>query len=103
MANNSERVAFNISDSESAQQNFLAVATRLESLIAERDKQVKTAMADALIDGADATYIAKEQRWNLISENTKSIIQALKQAMTQNDSTAQNALTKAKAAVDAIA
>lgn len=99
----SDRLAFNITDSESAQQNFLAVAGRLEALIADRDKQVKTAMADALIDGADATYVAKEQRWNLISYNTKIIIQALKQAMTQNDATAQNALTKAKAAVDAIA
>ena len=99
----SDRLAFNISDSESAQQNFLAVATRLEQLIAERDKEVKTAMADARIDGADATYLAKEQRWNAISDNTKSIVQALKQAMTQNDATAQNALSKAKAAVDAIA
>ena len=99
----SDSLAFNISDSESAQQNFLAVATRLEQLIAERDKEVKTSMADARIDGADATYLAKEQRWNAISDNTKSIVQALKQAMTQNDATAQNALSKAKAAVDAIA
>ncbi len=101
--NTSDRLAFNISDSESAQQNFLAVATRLEQLIAERDKEVKTAMADARIDGADATYLAKEQRWNTISDNTKNIVQALKQAMTQNDATAQNALSKAKSAVDAIA
>lgn len=99
----SDRLAFNISDSESAQQNFLAVASRLEQLIAERDKEVKTAMADARIDGADATYLAKEQRWTTISDNTKSIVQALKQAMTQNDATAQNALSKAKSAVDAIA
>ena len=98
-----DRLAFDISHSESAQQNFLAVATRLEQLIAERDKEVKTAMADARIDGADATYLAKEQRWTTISDNTKSIVQALKQAMTQNDATAQNALSKAKAAVDAIA
>ncbi|SIT89002.1 pore-forming ESAT-6 family protein [Microbacterium sp. RU33B] len=99
----SDRVAFDINDSQSAQTNFIAVATRLEQLIAERDKQVKTAMADAIIDGADATYLAKEQRWTTISENTKSIVQALKQAMTDNDATAQSALSKAKAAVDAIA
>ncbi len=99
----SDRVAFDINDSQSAQTNFIAVANRLEQLIAERDKQVKTAMADAVIDGADATYLAKEQRWTTISENTKSIVQALKQAMTDNDATAQSALSKAKAAVDAIA
>lgn len=99
----SDRVAFNINDSQSAQTNFIAVANRLEQLIAERDKEVKTAMSDAIIDGADATYIAKEQRWTTISENTKAIVQALKQAMTDNDATAQSALSKAKAAVDAIA
>lgn len=99
----SDRLAFNIGDSQIAQSNFLAVATRLETLIAERDKEVKAAMSDAKIDGADATYLAKEQRWNTISTNTKNIVQALKQAMTDNDGTAQDALTKAKSAVDAIA
>jgi hypothetical protein len=99
----SDRLAFDINDSQSAQANFLAIASHLERLIAERDKEVKTAMADARIDGADATYLAKEQRWTTISDNTKSIIQALKQAMTENDATAQTALAKAKAAVDAIA
>jgi hypothetical protein len=99
----SDRLAFDIGDSQASQANFLAVAARLEQLIAERDKEVKTAMADARIDGADATYLSKEQRWNTISENTKSIVQALKQAMTENDATAQAALSKAKAAVDAIA
>ncbi|KAB1652748.1 hypothetical protein F8O01_16330 [Pseudoclavibacter chungangensis] len=98
-----DRLAFNIGDSQSAQSNFIAVANHLETLIAERDKEVKAAMADAKIDGADSTYLAKEQRWNLVSSNTVSIVRALRDAMSDNDATAQDALSRAKAAVDAIA
>lgn len=99
---NPDRLAFNIGDSQSAQSNFLGVAMRLETLIGERDKEVKAAMSDAQIDGADSTYLSKEQRWNTISTNTMNIVRALRDAMSDNDATAQDALTRAKAAVDAI-
>ena len=75
--NNIDRRDFDLGASTSAQDNFNAVASRLEALIDQRDRDVKAAMSDYLATGVSEEYAA-------------------------NDATAQDTLKKAQAAVDAI-
>ena len=102
MANSTDRRDYEIAASQTAQENFNAVAARLESLIDERDRDVKTAMADYLADGVSEDYAAKEARWNQVANEVRTIIRTLRGALEKNDATAQDSLKKAKAAVDAI-
>ncbi len=78
------------------------VIGRLEEVIANRDRQVKTAMADFTADGVADEYHGKEQRWNNASQEVKNIIGLLKSTLEKNDGTAQSTIQRAKAAVDNI-
>ncbi|NMR21753.1 pore-forming ESAT-6 family protein [Cellulomonas fimi] len=102
MANSTDRRDYEIAASQTAQENFNAVAQRLEALIDERDRDVKTAMADYLADGVSEDYATKEARWNQVAGEVRTIIGTLRGALEKNDATAQDSLKKAKAAVDAI-
>ena len=100
--NNVERRDYNIAASQSVQANFNAVASQLETLIDQRDSDVKAAMADYQADGVSDDYVGKEQRWNRVAGEVRTIIRTLRSSLEKNDSTAQDTLSKAKAAVDAI-
>lgn len=100
--NSTDRRDYEIAASQTAQDNFNAVAQRLESLIDQRDRDVKAAMADYLADGVSEDYAAKEVRWNTVAGEVRTIIRTLRASLEKNDATAQDALKKAKASVDAI-
>ncbi len=102
MANATDRRDFDLAASGNAQDNFNAVASRLEALITQRDSDVKTAMADYQADGSSEEYAGKEQRWNRVATEVRTIINTLRQSLASNDESAQTAMQRAKAAVDGI-
>ncbi|KUJ43771.1 hypothetical protein MBT84_27830 [Streptomyces sp. MBT84] len=97
-----DRRSYDTGASADAQGNIQAVIGRLEEVIAQRDRQVKAAMADFSADGVADEYHGKELRWNRASQEVKNIIGLLKSTLEQNDSTAQSTIAKAKSAVDNI-
>jgi hypothetical protein len=101
-ANQIDRRDFDIPSSQSAQDRFNAVATRLETLIDSRDKDVKSAMSDYQADGASEEYAAKELRWTRVASEVKGIIHTLRTSLGSNDETAAQSLQRAKTAVDSI-
>jgi ribosomal protein S20 len=102
MANQGDRRDYDLGASGNAQDNFNLVASRLESLIDQRDADVKNAMADYQADGASEQYAGKEQRWNTVATEVRTIITTLRQSLASNDESAQTALQRAKSAVDSI-
>mgnify|MGYP000923203162 FL=1 len=102
MANQSDRRDYSIAASQNAQDNFNRVAGLLESLIDQRDRDVNAAMADYAADGVSEDYRGKELRWKNAAGEVRSIIQTLRSSLKQNDESAQTALSKARAAVEAI-
>jgi ribosomal protein S20 len=102
MANATDRRDYDLAASGNAQDNFNAVAGRLEALITQRDADVKTAMADYQADGSSEEYATKEQRWNRVATEVRTIINTLRASLQSNDESAQTAMQRAKAAVDGI-
>ncbi|MEV5594055.1 pore-forming ESAT-6 family protein [Streptomyces sp. NPDC052496] len=102
MAAGMDRRSYDTGASAEAQGNIQSVIARLEQVIAERDAQVKAAMADFTADGVADEYHGKEMRWNRASQEVKSIIQLLRSTLEKNDGTAHQTLARAKAAVDNI-
>ncbi|MBF4580737.1 pore-forming ESAT-6 family protein [Frigoribacterium sp. VKM Ac-2530] len=102
MANATDRRDYDLAASGNAQDNFNAVAGRLEALITQRDADVKTAMADYQADGSSEEYATKEQRWNRVATEVRTIINTLRTSLQSNDESAQTAMQRAKAAVDGI-
>ncbi len=102
MAGGMDRRSYDTGASAEAQGNVQAVIARLEQVIAERDAQVKAAMADFTADGVADEYHGKEMRWNRASQEVKNIIQLLKTTLEKNDATAHQTLARAKSAVDNI-
>ncbi|GAA3598135.1 hypothetical protein GCM10022198_23000 [Klugiella xanthotipulae] len=99
MANQTDRRDYDISASQSAQDNFLQTAARLEALIDQRDQDVRNAMADYQADGVSDDYAAKELRWKNAAAGVKEIINTIKKSLEQSDESAQAAIAKAKSAV----
>ncbi|KQO62215.1 pore-forming ESAT-6 family protein [Curtobacterium sp. Leaf261] len=97
--NQADRRDYDVAASQNAQDNFNAVAAQLESLISQRDSDVKAAMADYQADGVSDEYHAKEQRWNTVAAEVRSIITTLRSSLQSNDESAQGAISKAKSAV----
>ncbi|MER6086757.1 pore-forming ESAT-6 family protein [Streptomyces bluensis] len=102
MTGGTDRRSYDTAASAEAQGNLQAVIGRLEQVIAARDAQVKAAMADFTADGVADEYHGKEMRWNTASAEVKNIIQLLRTTLEKNDGTAQQTLSRAKAAVDNI-
>ncbi|QKD78964.1 pore-forming ESAT-6 family protein [Actinomyces timonensis] len=102
MANNVEQRSFDMGASSEAQSNFESVASRLESLIDQRDADVRAAMAQYQADGVSEEYHAKEQNWKTAASEVKTIITTLRSSMQSNDDTASAALKAAAAAVQEI-
>ncbi|MFC4629437.1 pore-forming ESAT-6 family protein [Promicromonospora alba] len=97
-----DRRDYELGASTEAQENFERVASRLEALIDQRDADVKAAMADYEASGVSEDYRAKEVRWNTVAGEVRGIIRTLRSSLEQNDATAQDAMTRARAAVDSI-
>ncbi|MEK8143323.1 pore-forming ESAT-6 family protein [Streptomyces sp. M10(2022)] len=102
MAADSDRRSYDTGASSEAQLNIQAVIVRLEQVITAREGQVKAAMNDFAADGVADEYHGKELRWNSTSQEVKNIVRLLKTTLEQNDGTAQQTLSRAKAAVDNI-
>ncbi|MGK5530594.1 pore-forming ESAT-6 family protein [Streptomyces sp. URMC 129] len=102
MGANDDRRSYDTDASAEAQSNLQGVIAQLEGVIAERDRQVKAAMADFQADGVSDQYHGVEQRWNRSANEVRSIIGLLKSTLESNDATAQNTLTRARGAVDGI-
>ena len=102
MPNQGDRRDYDLGASGNAQDNFNLVANRLEALITQRDGDVKRAMSDYQADGASEQYAGKEQRWNTVANEVRTIISTLRQSLASNDESAQTALQRAKSAVEAI-
>ncbi|WP_415855450.1 pore-forming ESAT-6 family protein [Sinomonas sp. G460-2] len=101
-ANQADRRDFDTAASQNAQDNFNRVAAQLEALIAQRDGDVKAAMADYQADGVSEEYAAKERRWNAVAGEVRTIISTLRSSLQQNDETATSTMSRAKSAVDNI-
>jgi hypothetical protein len=97
-----DRLSYDTGASAEAQGNLQAVAARLESVMNDRDQAVKTALADFSADGVSDLYHDKEVRWNNAAHEVRTIIALVKKTLHENDSTANHAQSRARAAVDAI-
>jgi hypothetical protein len=102
MSNQMDRRSYNIAASGHTQENFNTAAQHLESLIEQRDADVRTAMADYQAEGVSDSYAAKEQRWHMVADEVRTIISTLRAALGQNDEAARQGMQRAQAAVDSI-
>ncbi|MCY0952740.1 pore-forming ESAT-6 family protein [Streptomyces sp. H27-S2] len=102
MAGGTDRRAYDVGASTEVQGGIKAVIGHLEQVIAAREAQVASAMADFAADGVADDYHAKELRWKNASQEVKNIIQLLNTTLEKNDATAHQTLQRAKAAVDNI-
>lgn len=102
MGNQGDRRDYDIAASQNAQDNFNRVAAQLETLIDQHDRDVQAAMADYTAEGVSEDYRAKELRWKNAAAEVKGIIATLRTSLERNDESAQDALRKAKSAVESI-
>jgi hypothetical protein len=102
MAGDRDRRSYDMGASTDAQGNIQVVVGQLERVMAAREAQVSAAMADFAADGVADEYHAKELRWKNASQEVKNIIALLRSTLEKNDSTAQQTIARAKAAVDNI-
>jgi hypothetical protein len=102
MANQSDRRDYDIAASQNAQDNFNRVAAQLEAVIDQHDRDGTAAMADYAAEGVSEDYHAKEVRWRNAAGEVRGIIQTLRSSLERNDESAQDALRKARSAVESI-
>jgi hypothetical protein len=98
----SDRRSYDTAASGEAQANLHGIIARLETLINQRDADVKAAMADFQADGVSDLYHGKEQRWNRAAQEVRQIIALVKSTLERNDATAADTLARARSAVDSI-
>lgn len=94
-----DRISFDTGVSSQVQSDVQSIASRLESLIAERDQQVSAALSDFQMDGADAEYQQIETRWRNASNEVKNIISLIRQTMAENDQTATSTQSRTRSAI----
>ncbi|MFE1308427.1 pore-forming ESAT-6 family protein [Streptomyces sp. NPDC058755] len=99
MGQNQDRRAYDTDASAEVQMTLAAVIGQLESVLSDRDRAVKAAMADFQADGVSDEYHGKEVRWHKAAHEVRTIIHLVRTTLEQNDSTAQSTLAKARAAV----
>ncbi|MBL1116385.1 pore-forming ESAT-6 family protein [Streptomyces sp. 110] len=99
---NQDRRSYDTGASGEVQGSLGVVIGQLERVLTDRDRAVKAAMADFTADGVADEYHGKEARWNKAAAEVRQIIQLVKSTLEKNDGTAQQTLSRAKAAVDAI-
>lgn len=97
-----DRRSFDTGVSAQVQGDLMSIIGRLESLIGQRQNQVGQAMSDFQADGVSDEYHAVEQRWTRAATEVRQIIDLVKATLTQDDQAASTALSRARAAVQAI-
>jgi len=102
VANQADRRDYDSGASAEAQANFNAVASGLEALIAQRDRDVAKAMADYVADGVSEEYRAKEQRWHNVADQVRSIVATLRRSLEDIDGVAAQTIASAKNVVAGI-
>jgi hypothetical protein len=99
---NPDRLAYDTGASGEVQANLAAIISRLEGVLGDRERAVRTAMADFTADGVADEYRGKEERWKRSAHEVRQIIHLVRSTLEKNDGTARHALARAKAAVDNI-
>lgn len=94
-----DRISFDTGVSSQVQSDVQSIASRLESLISERDQQVSAALSDFQMDGADAEYQQVESRWKNASNEVKNIIALIRQTLSENDQTATSTQSRTRSAI----
>lgn len=94
-----DRISFDTGVSSQVQSDVESIASRLESLISQRDQQVSAALSDFQMDGADAEYQQVETRWRNASNEVKSIIQLIRTTLAENDGTATSTQSRTRSAI----
>jgi hypothetical protein len=97
-----DRRSYDVAASGEAQANLHTVIAMLETLLAQRDADVRQAMADFTADGVAELFHEKELRWRTAADQVRSVITLVKTTLADNDATAQATLQRARGAVDAI-
>ncbi len=95
LGNQMDRNDYDVSSSQSAQDNFDRHADALEAALDRRDQDVKTAMADYKADGVSERYEQMERKWNMAGKEVRGIIKAIRQSLAENDDIATRAVTEA--------
>ena len=94
-----DRISFDTGVSSQVQSDVESIASRLESVISQRDQQVSAALSDFQMDGADAEYQQVETRWRNASNEVKNIIQLIRTTMSENDQTATSTQSRTRSAI----
>lgn len=94
-----DRISFDTGVSSQVQSDVESIASRLESVISERDQQVSAALSDFQMDGADAEYQQVESRWRNASNEVKNIISLIRTTMSENDQTATSTQSRTRSAI----
>jgi hypothetical protein len=102
MGQSQDRRSYDTGVSTEVQGGLQRIIGQLELVLGDRDRAVKTAMAEFTADGVSDEYHGKEVRWNKAANEVREIIRLVRSTLEQNDGTAQSTLAKAKAAVDNI-
>lgn len=97
-----DRLSFDTGVSQQVQGDLDSICGRLEALIGERDREMRTAMSDFQADGVSDEYAQVENRWNRASHEVRAIIALVRRTMAENDSTASTTLGRARNAVASI-
>lgn len=98
----SGRNSYDLGASQEAQGNINTIVNRLEAIIGEHDTDVSAAMADFEATGVSDEYSAKELKWHNAANEVREIIRLVRETLEKNDSTAQESLSRANAAVSSI-
>jgi len=97
-----DRRSFDTGTSAQVQGDLQTVISRLEAVIADRNKAVQSAMSDFQADGVSDQYASVEQRWHSAAGEVQAIIGLVRTTMIRNDDTASSTLGKARNAVASI-
>lgn len=97
-----DRRSFDTGTSAQVQGDLQSVIGRLESVIADRNKAVSSAMSDFQADGVSDQYASVEQRWHSAAAEVQAIIALVRTTMAQNDDTAGTTIGRARNAVAGI-
>jgi len=97
-----DRRSFDTGTSAQVQGDLQTVISRLEAVIADRNKAVQSAMSDFQADGVSDQYASVEQRWHSAAGEVQAIIGLVRTTMIRNDDTASSTSGKARNAVASI-
>lgn len=94
--------AYSLGASAAAQSTLRSATARLDALLDARDAAVREALSDYAAYGVDDLYRDAEQRWFRASGHLRETISSLRGALAASDSTARDALARARADVSAV-